>query len=457
MMAAQRGYEAIVRTLLENKAAIDLRGFRLMTALHHAVIHKHFTIATMLLERNAFPNIQMDDGRTPLHYAASCCPEVVSKLLSHGANPNLATPRCTLPLHMSLMALLSLGYPPSSSGTQPRQYEALFRIVDELVNVGSHTGIRTLSSNLSPPRGVSARELVEKSETIEATLKEKLDTLITNWPHVPPMPCTELSRKVVLASGKGRRQEAELQRAIRLGGTALGGTAPVTTAQAVSMVRLYLGAFSVLGVMLLVVWWFCCRGRRGAKGGKARAANASKGKLAKGKKESTPRKGGGVCGGGSDTPTSRGSGPKQTVGGVGGSGKAARRQQVQPRRQPAFGDAGVSSSERSGVAEGSRAGTRAVSAHICSGDDDDDYADYAEENEKEGEEDLPWEEVGEKAQAKTEQRRLRQQKRLHKEPPEASSSRWRADSTTGQCGAVADRRPGERRQNAPPPDGRRPP
>ena len=164
MMAAQRGYETIVRALLELNASPDLRGFRMMTALHHAVIQKHLTVADALLEANAAPNLQMDDGRTPLHYAATCCPQMVSKLLKYGANPNTATPRCTLPLHMSLMSLLSAGYSTGgfyASGVAPRHYDLLLGIVDELVSMGSHTGIRTLSSNLSPPRGVSARELVE--------------------------------------------------------------------------------------------------------------------------------------------------------------------------------------------------------------------------------------------------------------------------------------------------------
>ena len=125
-------------------------------------------------------------------------------LLTHAANPNMATPRCTTPLHMALILLVGNPMQPPPVG----QREKLLRVVGELVAVGSHTGLRTLTSPIVTPRGVSAREIIEKADIGDASLKGRLEEMVGAWPPAPPMPCTELARKVVYSSFRPREAGA---------------------------------------------------------------------------------------------------------------------------------------------------------------------------------------------------------------------------------------------------------
>lgn len=406
MLAAQRGLDVIAKNLLDAGASINIRGFRQMTALHHAAIQRRRLVVVLLLERNANPNMQMDDGKTPLHYAATCCPEVVQSLVAHGANANMATPRCTTPLHMALMSLLANAAKQHSATAGLR--DQLLLIVGELISVGAHTGLRTLTASTASPRGVSAREMISKAEIPDSFLREQLDEIVRTWPPAPPMPCTELARKVVFTSSRPKEREEP----------AASTTDPLTEEGGWKV--LFTGGVSVvpLGLlMLLVVCLLLCRLLcwRRAKGGKAKKS-ASATKLGK--------HGNAVRGGGKPTARAnqrRESGAESRVAKTQSTGCKMRRQHSASQRgRDDNVNASLSSTCSWQVAEGSQGGSGCITtAANNTTDDENNGEDGCEEALDSG----GWEGVGDKARAKNEERRIRRgQQRSHESPDRQMSN-----------------------------------
>jgi uncharacterized protein len=88
--AAYKGDAAAVKAALDRGAPVDEPDVSGMTALMHAVMHRHTEVVELLLGRGA--NIEARDrlaGGTPLLVAAaSADAKMVQLLLAHGANPN---------------------------------------------------------------------------------------------------------------------------------------------------------------------------------------------------------------------------------------------------------------------------------------------------------------------------------------------------------------------------------
>jgi len=57
--------------------------------LHRAAERGHLDVVKLLLEHGADPNVQDDEGETPLHHAAAWRDnvDIVRLLLEHGADP----------------------------------------------------------------------------------------------------------------------------------------------------------------------------------------------------------------------------------------------------------------------------------------------------------------------------------------------------------------------------------
>jgi FOG: Ankyrin repeat len=70
------------------------------TPLHRAVIRSRREIIKLLLEHGADPNIQNNYGGTPLHYAAKKCRVSVARvLLDYGADPTIRDNKGKTPLN----------------------------------------------------------------------------------------------------------------------------------------------------------------------------------------------------------------------------------------------------------------------------------------------------------------------------------------------------------------------
>ena len=68
---------------------VNTRGSTGDAPLKIAVVRGDLSASTDLLSAGADPNIQGEDGFTPLHWAAQRSPEFVRLLLAHGASDNI--------------------------------------------------------------------------------------------------------------------------------------------------------------------------------------------------------------------------------------------------------------------------------------------------------------------------------------------------------------------------------
>jgi ankyrin repeat protein len=76
--------------LLEHGAAVDSLDRRKMTALHYAASHRNLELTKLLLEAGADPNLQDEEGHTPLLAVLTQNLKdhgLVYLLLDHGADP----------------------------------------------------------------------------------------------------------------------------------------------------------------------------------------------------------------------------------------------------------------------------------------------------------------------------------------------------------------------------------
>jgi len=97
MMAAEKGSLVLVQHLIEEaKADIQMRDSHNKTALSYALEAgtENADVVTCLLSFNANPNIQSNDGKTPLIMAVERGYHTSAEaLLYRGSNPNYIIPR----------------------------------------------------------------------------------------------------------------------------------------------------------------------------------------------------------------------------------------------------------------------------------------------------------------------------------------------------------------------------
>lgn len=88
--AAYYGQEAVVYTLLEEGAAVNVKNLKEKTALLRAVSKNHANVVKALVECGADPNIQDSFGRTALHWAAwQGQAEIIRILLQNDASTTI--------------------------------------------------------------------------------------------------------------------------------------------------------------------------------------------------------------------------------------------------------------------------------------------------------------------------------------------------------------------------------
>ena len=86
ILAAQLGFDKVVKALLEAEAALETRSSRGDTALHWAAQKSNLELVTILIEKGADINAAGDLGNRPIHLAVSCgSVEIVDFLLQRGA------------------------------------------------------------------------------------------------------------------------------------------------------------------------------------------------------------------------------------------------------------------------------------------------------------------------------------------------------------------------------------
>lgn len=97
--SAQHGYTQVVEVLLEEGAGVNAQDEDKGTPLHYAAKHRHAKTVKLLLKNRANINLQDKDGRTPLYYAVYYThgeyprlnyqhPKVAKLLLNYGADPS---------------------------------------------------------------------------------------------------------------------------------------------------------------------------------------------------------------------------------------------------------------------------------------------------------------------------------------------------------------------------------
>jgi ankyrin repeat protein len=97
--AAMRGETAAIRTLLQQKADVNLQQADGATAIQWAAYRNDLEIADMLIAAKADVRIPNKDGATALRLASiNGSPEMIGKLLKAGANANEAGPNGETPL-----------------------------------------------------------------------------------------------------------------------------------------------------------------------------------------------------------------------------------------------------------------------------------------------------------------------------------------------------------------------
>ena len=91
MYATRYGNDVTVSLLLNSGAEINATNLKRQTALYQAVVGEHASLVSLMLKRDADPNIRSDTGYTALHYAAKMGLNVSIRALLEGGAEH-ATP-----------------------------------------------------------------------------------------------------------------------------------------------------------------------------------------------------------------------------------------------------------------------------------------------------------------------------------------------------------------------------
>lgn len=90
LKASQDNNPARVKELLERGASPDLQDENGLTPLHYATTNEQLDMVQLLLGHDANPDMQDNDGYTPLHWAAySGFLDIVKELVRYGADPDV--------------------------------------------------------------------------------------------------------------------------------------------------------------------------------------------------------------------------------------------------------------------------------------------------------------------------------------------------------------------------------
>ena len=102
-LAASKGYNEVVRTLLRYNAAVDIEDATRQTPLHHAAENGRYQVAKTLLENGANVNALDSERNTPLHSAAKVGQVSVIELLeTNGADVKACSRTNETPLHSAV-------------------------------------------------------------------------------------------------------------------------------------------------------------------------------------------------------------------------------------------------------------------------------------------------------------------------------------------------------------------
>lgn len=130
LVAAGKGQEEEVKTLIEAGCVVNTPSRYSLTPLHAAVRGGHVSVARLLLAHGADVKATTNDGCTPLHWAASGGQlELVRLLLEHGADIDTRDKEGQTPLHLA-----------ARSTSKPK--EVVASVVNTLIDRGAHVNAR---------------------------------------------------------------------------------------------------------------------------------------------------------------------------------------------------------------------------------------------------------------------------------------------------------------------------
>ncbi|WP_353271076.1 ankyrin repeat domain-containing protein [Wolbachia endosymbiont (group A) of Alloplasta piceator] len=103
LIAAENGYEKVVRYLTKNGANVNAQNEDKGTPLHYAAYSGHIEVVKHLIKKEADVNVVDRYGRSPLHYAAeNGYTQVVEVLLEEGADVNAQDKDGRTPLYYAV-------------------------------------------------------------------------------------------------------------------------------------------------------------------------------------------------------------------------------------------------------------------------------------------------------------------------------------------------------------------
>ena len=101
-LAAKKGYDEVIKLLLQNGANVNAMGNQGWTALHVASANGHLTATHVLLDHHADTNVQDDHGKTPLHCALKNGHlRIALSLVERTGDKDIRDDRNMTPLHIA--------------------------------------------------------------------------------------------------------------------------------------------------------------------------------------------------------------------------------------------------------------------------------------------------------------------------------------------------------------------
>ncbi|XP_018619272.1 ankyrin repeat domain-containing protein 27-like isoform X2 [Scleropages formosus] len=187
-VAALHGHAALVSLLIRHGANINARNAQSATPLHLACQNSHVQVVTLLLECNAKVNKKDQYGNTPLiHACLQGHLNTAGILLKSGASVNMSNQQGNAPLHEAVkgshLALAELLVKAGAS-VQLRNKRQRTPLDCALEMGGKNVEIvrilqkaSGLSSKENPNKSVFSREALEKTPSVEQSLKAMDDSL----------------------------------------------------------------------------------------------------------------------------------------------------------------------------------------------------------------------------------------------------------------------------------------